>query len=74
MISQRWAAQTGLLAAAAVFVTSIGVLISQAGNSSDNAGTAQSVVSNPAHHASVPISLSAHAASSAERTSSAAQR
>ncbi|MGD0387775.1 MAG: hypothetical protein ABSC42_02375 [Tepidisphaeraceae bacterium] len=73
MISQRWAAQLGLLAATAVFVTSIGVLISQAGNSSGNDGMSGSMISNPTQNAGMPISLSAPAMSPAARTSAAVE-
>jgi len=72
MISQRWAAQIGLLAATAVFVTSIGVLISQAGNNSDNNAMSRSV-SNPTQNAGMPISLSAPAMSPTARSSSAVE-
>jgi len=73
MISQRWAAQIGLLAAAAVFVTSIGVLISQAGKSSGNDAMSRSMVSNPAQGAGMPISLSAPAMPPAARPSSSVE-
>ena len=73
MISQRWAAQIGLLAATAVFVTSIGVLISQAGNGSSNDAMPGSTVSNPTQNEGVPISLSAPAMSPTARPSSAVQ-
>jgi len=59
MISQRRAAQLGLLSAAAVFVVSIGVLISHGdGNPGSNA-PAQTVDSNSQQTPSVPIALSA---------------
>ena len=61
MISQRRAAQVGLLAAAAVFVTSIGILVSS--------GSDTSQLSAPAHNDSAkqqntPVTLSASVDSS----------
>ena len=73
MISQRWAAQMGLLAATAVFVTSIGVLISQAGKSSGNDAMSRSMNSNPTQQPGTPISLSAPAMSPTARPSAAVE-
>jgi len=73
MISQRWAAQMGLLAATAVFVTSIGVLISQAGNGSGDDAMSRSIVSNPTQNTGMPISLSAPAVSPTARSSAAVE-
>jgi hypothetical protein len=60
------------LAATAVFVTSIGVLISQAGNNSGNDAMSRSV-SNPTQNTAMPVSLSAPAVSPTARSSRADQ-
>jgi hypothetical protein len=61
MISQRRLAQLGLLSAAAVFVISMGVLMSHGdGNQSSNS-PAQAVDSNSHQNQSLPIALSAPA-------------
>jgi hypothetical protein len=63
MITKRWAAQIGLLSAAAVLVTCIGVLISQGGD--NGRPTQSSPIANVSHGQSAPISLSAASSSSA---------
>jgi hypothetical protein len=55
MMTKRWAAQIGLLSAAAVLVTSIGVLISQGGDRPSQA----TPIANVSHGQTSPISLSA---------------
>jgi hypothetical protein len=62
MNTKRWAAQIGLLSAAAVLVTCIGVLISQGGDNSKPSQAGQ--VTTDGHN--VPISLSAPTASVAQ--------
>jgi hypothetical protein len=60
MISQRRMAQIGLLSAAAVFVISMGVLMSHGDNSpARSAGSAAAVASNSHQNSSLPIALSA---------------
>jgi hypothetical protein len=60
MISQRRMAQIGLLSAAAVFVISLGVLMSH-GDSDRGSSTpsATAVASNSHQNSSLPIALSA---------------
>jgi hypothetical protein len=61
MKSKRWAVQLGLLASVAVLVTSLGVLISHAGdsNSTSEQGRSQTVVTAPQQPQNVHITLSA---------------
>jgi len=60
MISQRRVAQIGLLSAAAVFVISIGVLMSHGDNSSArSAASPAGIASNPHQNSSLPVALSA---------------
>jgi hypothetical protein len=64
MISQRRTAQFGLLAAAAVLVTSIGILVSNAGDTSQ-ASSAKSIGSDSRQtQTRSPMTLSASADSS----------
>jgi hypothetical protein len=61
MISQRWAVQLGLLASVAVLVTSIGVLISHAGdnNGASEPAKPQAAITAPQQPQNVHIKLSA---------------
>jgi hypothetical protein len=62
MLSQRRIAQLGIIAASAVFVVSIGILMSQAGDASDNKNVSQQ--SSFQHiNSAQPMTLSAPAAS-----------
>ena len=59
MITQRRAAQLGLLSAAVMFVVCIGVLISHGDNPSANAPASTAVASGSHQNPSLPIALSA---------------
>jgi hypothetical protein len=64
MNTKRWAAQIGLLSAAAVLVTCIGVLISQGGDNYKPIQSSQIAADN--HGQGEPISLSAPTASTGQ--------
>jgi hypothetical protein len=71
MISQRRTAQFGLLAAAAVLVTSLGILASNAGNTSQAASAQTNGENSRQTQTQSPLTLSASADAG---TSAAVQR
>jgi hypothetical protein len=64
MVTKRWAAQIGLLSAAAVFLCSICVLVIHGAESPSGAESNQVSATNSSHMQNLPISLSAASAES----------